>query len=69
MGEHMGWIAAYVLFIPLIGGCVWVVAQTIKNRRARFQKLQKIQRRLSELEDASQHADVDPKSDIAKTAK
>lgn len=44
----MGWIAFYVLLIPLIGGIAWYVIQSVKLRRSRADALRRIRQRLAD---------------------
>jgi hypothetical protein len=54
----MGWIAGYVLLLPLLGGAAWIVIHVIREKKARLRKLENIQRRISEREMRAPPEDV-----------
>ena len=55
----MGYEAWYIILIPLIGGVVWAINRKIKEKNARSQKLEQIQRRIAEKELEAQQQDGD----------
>jgi len=50
----MGWIAWYVIVLPLIGGAAWAINRTIKEKKAHAHELERIQRRIAEKEEEAE---------------